>query len=209
MANRLKKVKEKIVHPDQTCGIPGRQIADSLALVRDTIEYVKSRKIPTALVSLDEEKAFDHASHEFMDQTLRALEPGDDLSDMLTAMYSDIFSTALVNGWKTDPFPVLSGVRQGCPLSPLLFICVMALLAECIRQNRDIRRDIRRVTVPGSKRKGEVKCSLFMEDVSVFCAYGRSIKELEKTCIEFGKASGAKINSAKSETLLLSHWIPT
>ncbi|KAJ1151257.1 hypothetical protein NDU88_004041 [Pleurodeles waltl] len=42
MANRLKKVIEKIVHPDQTCGIPGRQIVDSLALVRDTIEYVKS-----------------------------------------------------------------------------------------------------------------------------------------------------------------------
>ncbi|KAJ1144821.1 hypothetical protein NDU88_011115 [Pleurodeles waltl] len=44
MANRLKKVIEKIVHPDQTCGIPGRQIADSLALVRDTIEYVNSER---------------------------------------------------------------------------------------------------------------------------------------------------------------------
>ncbi|KAJ1167443.1 hypothetical protein NDU88_007834 [Pleurodeles waltl] len=61
MANCLKKVIEKIVHPDQTCGIPDRQIADSLALVRDTIEYVKSRKVPTALVSLDQEKAFDRS----------------------------------------------------------------------------------------------------------------------------------------------------
>ncbi|KAJ1212636.1 hypothetical protein NDU88_000291 [Pleurodeles waltl] len=107
MANHLKKVIEKIVHPDQTCGIPGRQIADSLALVRDTIEYVKSRKVPTALVSLDQEKAFDRVSHEFMDRTLRALGLGD-------------------------------------------FFC----------------------------------------DV-------------------FGKASGAKINSAKSETLLFGHWTPT
>ncbi|KAJ1149811.1 hypothetical protein NDU88_002615 [Pleurodeles waltl] len=98
-----------------------------------------------------------------------------------------------------------AGVRQGCPLSPLLFICVIELLAERIRQNRDIRR----VIVPGSSRKGEVKCSLYMDDVSVFCADGHSIKELEKTCIEFGKASGAKINSAKSETLLLGHWTPT
>ncbi|KAJ1215095.1 hypothetical protein NDU88_002705 [Pleurodeles waltl] len=48
-----------------------------------------------------------------------------------------------------------------------------------------------------------------MDDVSVFCANGRSIKELEKTCIEFGMASGAKINSAKPETLLLGHWTPT
>ncbi|KAJ1182770.1 hypothetical protein NDU88_007951 [Pleurodeles waltl] len=116
MANRLKKVIAKIVHPDPTCGIPGRQIADSLALVRDMIQH----------------------------------------------------------------------------------------LTERIRQNRDIRG----VTMPEGKGKGEVKCSLYM-DISVFCADGRSIKELEKTRIEFGKVSGAKINSAKSETLLLGHWTPT
>ncbi|KAJ1169347.1 hypothetical protein NDU88_001240 [Pleurodeles waltl] len=48
-----------------------------------------------------------------------------------------------------------------------------------------------------------------MVNVSVFCADGRSIKELEKTCIEFGKVSGTKINSTKSETLLLGQWTPT
>ncbi|KAJ1184566.1 hypothetical protein NDU88_001370 [Pleurodeles waltl] len=56
MANRLKKVVEKIADPDQTCGIPGRQMADSLALVQDMIQYIKSRKVPTALVSLDQER---------------------------------------------------------------------------------------------------------------------------------------------------------
>ncbi|KAJ1214462.1 hypothetical protein NDU88_002081 [Pleurodeles waltl] len=140
-----------------------------------------------------------------MDRTLRALGLGDFFCDVVSAMYRDTSSTALVNGWRTDPFPVLSGVRQGCPLSPLLFIWVIELLAERIRQNRDIRG----VIVPGSSGKGEVKCSLYMDDVSVFCVDGHSIKELEKTCIEFGKASGAKINSAKSETLLFGHWTPT
>ncbi|KAJ1149807.1 hypothetical protein NDU88_002612 [Pleurodeles waltl] len=202
MANRLKKVIEKIVHPDQTCGIPGQQITDSLA--RDTIEYVKSQKVQTPVVSLDQEKAFDRVSHEFMDRTLSALGLGDFFCDVVTAMYRNTSSTALVNGWKTDPFPVLSGVRQGCPLSPVLFICVIELLAER-RQNRGIRG----VIVPGSSGKGEVKCSLYMDDASVFCADGCSIKELEKTCIKFVKASGAKINSAKSETLLFCHWTPT
>ncbi|KAJ1172587.1 hypothetical protein NDU88_004432 [Pleurodeles waltl] len=140
-----------------------------------------------------------------MDQTLRALGLGDFFYDVVTAMYRDSSSTALVNGWKTDPFPILSGVRQGCPLSRLLFICVIELLAKRIRQNRDIRG----VTVPGSKGKGEVKCSLYMDVVSVFCADRRSIKEHEKTCIEFGKVTGEKINSVKSETLLLGHWTPT
>ncbi|KAJ1092422.1 hypothetical protein NDU88_005532 [Pleurodeles waltl] len=157
MANRLKKVIAKIVHPDQTCGIPGRQIADSLALA--TIEYIKSRKVHTALVSLDQEKAFDLVYHEFMDRTLRALGLGDFFCDVVTTMYRDTSSTAMVNGWKTDPFPVLSGVRRGSQLSPLLFICVIELLAEPIRQNRDIRG----VTVPGSKGKDRSEVLLLHE----------------------------------------------
>ncbi|KAJ1129551.1 hypothetical protein NDU88_007919 [Pleurodeles waltl] len=103
MANRLKKVIAKTVHPDQTCGIPGRQIADSLALVWDTIECVKSQKVQAALVSLEQEKAFDHVSHDFMDWTLRAL--GDFFCDVVTTMYRDTSSTALVNGWKPYPIP--------------------------------------------------------------------------------------------------------
>ncbi|KAJ1144822.1 hypothetical protein NDU88_011116 [Pleurodeles waltl] len=48
-----------------------------------------------------------------------------------------------------------------------------------------------------------------MDDVSVFWADWCSIKELEKACIVFGKASGSKINRAKSDTLLLGYWTPT
>ncbi|KAJ1161102.1 hypothetical protein NDU88_001590 [Pleurodeles waltl] len=177
MVNRLNKVIAKIVHPDQSCGIWGRQIADSLAVVRDTIKYIKSQKVQTTFVSLDQEKAFNCISHEFMDWTLRALGVGDFFCNMVTTMYRGISSTALLNGWKTDPFPVLSGVRQGSPLSPLMLICVIELITKCMRQNWDIRGE----TAPGSKGKGKVKCSFYMDDVSVFCAGGHSIKELEKT----------------------------
>ncbi|KAJ1143462.1 hypothetical protein NDU88_009771 [Pleurodeles waltl] len=48
-----------------------------------------------------------------------------------------------------------------------------------------------------------------MDNVSIFCADRHSVKELKRTCIEFGKASGVKINSAKSETLLFCHWTLT
>ncbi|KAJ1124074.1 hypothetical protein NDU88_002537 [Pleurodeles waltl] len=113
MANCLKKLIEKIVNPYQTCGIPGRQIADSLTLVQDTIEYVKSQKVPTALVSLDQKKNFDHVSHKFMDRTLRTLGLGVFFCDVVTAMYRDTSSTALVNGWKTDPLPVLNHLVVG------------------------------------------------------------------------------------------------
>ena len=153
LANRLKSVIGQIIHPDQTCGIPGRRIADSLALVRDTVQYIQDRRVHAALVSLDQEKAFDRVSHEFMCRTLRRLGLGELFCSYVNVMYKDICSLVLVNGWKTDPFEVLSGVRQGCPLSPLLFVCCIELFAQSIRRNPEIRG----ITAPGpERRKGQV-----------------------------------------------------
>ncbi|KAJ1166940.1 hypothetical protein NDU88_007333 [Pleurodeles waltl] len=59
MVYRLKGAMGEIVHPDQTCGVPGRRVADSLALIRDTIQYIRDQNIHAALVCLDQEKAFD------------------------------------------------------------------------------------------------------------------------------------------------------
>ncbi|CAJ0966526.1 unnamed protein product [Ranitomeya imitator] len=201
MATRLKTVIGRIIHPDQTCGVPGRRIADSLALVRDTVEYIKVRRAHAALVSLDQEKAFDRVSHGFMGRALQRLGLGDRFCSYVRLMYFDIHSLVLVNGWKTDPFPVLSGVRQGCPLSPLLFVCVIELFAEAIRQNGEIRG----ITAPGPERH-EVKCSLYMDDVTVFCADRGSVDALVQTCEMFGQASGVKVNCGKSEAMIFGDW---
>lgn len=201
LANRLKSVIGQIIHPDQTCGIPGRRIADSLALVRDTVQYIHGRHVHAALVSLDQEKAFDRVSHEFMCRALRRFGLGEMFCSYVNVMYTDISSLVLVNGWKTDPFPILSGVRQGCPLSPLLFVCCIELFARSIRRNPEIRG----ITAPGPDRR-EVKCSLYMDDVTVFCADRRSIDTLAQTCEDFGQASGAKVNCGKSEVMLFGKW---
>ncbi|KAM9330996.1 uncharacterized protein PAF06_019337 [Gastrophryne carolinensis] len=75
------------------------------------------------------------------------------------------------------------------------------LFAESIRQNPEIRG----ITAPGPGRR-EVKCSLYMDDVTVFCADQRSISALVQTCEDFGRASGAKVNCGKSEALLFGNW---
>ncbi|KAM5138176.1 LOW QUALITY PROTEIN: uncharacterized protein ACMZJ9_016764 [Mantella aurantiaca] len=75
------------------------------------------------------------------------------------------------------------------------------LFAECIRRNPEIRG----ITAPGPDRR-EVKCSLYMDDVKVFCANQRSIDLLVQTCEDFGQASGAKVNCGKSEAMLFGNW---
>ncbi|XP_056416635.1 uncharacterized protein LOC130357908 [Hyla sarda] len=75
------------------------------------------------------------------------------------------------------------------------------IFAETIRQNGEIRG----ITAPGPDRY-EVKCSLYMDDVTVFCAEQRSVSALVQTCENFGRASGAKVNCGKSEAILFGEW---
>ncbi|KAM4018818.1 uncharacterized protein ACNLHF_001464 [Anomaloglossus baeobatrachus] len=77
------------------------------------------------------------------------------------------------------------------------------LFAEAIRRNGEIRG----ITAPGPERF-EVKCSLYMDDVTVFCADRRSVDTLVQTCETFGRASGAKVNCGKSEAMLFGDWQP-
>ncbi|KAI8521377.1 hypothetical protein Bbelb_011310 [Branchiostoma belcheri] len=66
LANRLKDVIGTVVHTDQSCGIPGRSIDDSVCLLRDIVEYVNGTESSCVLIALDQEKAFDRVSHDFM-----------------------------------------------------------------------------------------------------------------------------------------------
>ena len=62
---RLKRVLPDIIYADQTCGIPGRHIYDSIALSRDIIDYAKCDGIPMSIINIDQEKYFDRVSHEY------------------------------------------------------------------------------------------------------------------------------------------------
>ncbi|KAJ3592289.1 hypothetical protein NHX12_007417, partial [Muraenolepis orangiensis] len=62
-----------VIHPDQTCGIPGRKITDSLVLIRDTICYARDRNIRLIVLNLDFEKAFDRVSHQYLFRVLQKM----------------------------------------------------------------------------------------------------------------------------------------
>ena len=65
ITERLKPVMSSIVHRDQTCGVVGRSIFSNLQLMRDTLDMIDKTDEPGILVTLDQEKAFDRADHEF------------------------------------------------------------------------------------------------------------------------------------------------
>ena len=66
ISGRLLGVLGSVIGADQTCGVPGRTISENLSLRQDLLEYVDRENLPLALLSLDQEKAFDQVDWGFL-----------------------------------------------------------------------------------------------------------------------------------------------
>jgi retron-type reverse transcriptase len=88
------------------------------------------------IISLDAEKAFDKIQHHFMMKALRKLGIEGKYLNIVKAIYDKPIANIKLNGEKLKPFPLKSGARQGCPLSPLLFNIVLEFLARAIGQEQ-------------------------------------------------------------------------
>ena len=95
---------------------------------------------------------------------------------------------------KLKAFPLRSGTRQGCPLSPLLFNIVLEVLATAIREEKEIK---------GIQIRKEVKFSLFAADMILYIENTKdSIRKLLELISKFSKVAGYKINTQKSLAFL-------
>ena len=133
LGNRLLQVIASVVSPDQSCGIPGRSPAENVRLLLDVACYVDQNNIGGAVVSLDQEKAFDRVEISFLMKVLERMGFGPSFRAWIRLLYTDVHSAVVVNGFVSESFPVTRGVRQGCPLSPLLYVLAMESLARAVR----------------------------------------------------------------------------
>ena len=130
LSNHIHKVLPNILNKDKTCGVPGRSIFENLFLLRDTIDYTRLKHLPAAVIGLDQEKAFVRVNHSFLQRVLAKFNFGPDFCRWLRVIYTDISSLVINNGWLSSPFSLQRGVRQGCPLSPLLYCLVTRAYRE-------------------------------------------------------------------------------
>ena len=99
----------------------------------------KLKKTNHMIISIDAEKAFDKIQHRFMIKTLQKVGIEGTYLNIIKAVYDKPTANSILNGEKLKAFPLRSGTRQGCPLSPLLFNIVLEVLATAIREEKEIK----------------------------------------------------------------------
>ena len=88
------------------------------------------------IISIDAEKAFDKIQHPFMIKAFQKAGTEGTYLNIIKAIYDKPTANIILNGEKLKAFPLKSGTRQGCPLSPLLFNVVLEVLATAIREGK-------------------------------------------------------------------------
>jgi hypothetical protein len=112
LANRIKKVADRIIGEEQTAGIYNRTIFDTLHLIRNVGDYCRERKIPCVALSFDQAKAFDRMDQKYLLRIMKTMGFGKTIRRYIKLLYTDIYSTILLNGFLTEVFKVTRSMRQ-------------------------------------------------------------------------------------------------
>jgi hypothetical protein len=194
IAERINTVIKQIVHVDQTGFIKGRYIGENIRRLLDIIEHCNNKQIPALYMFIDFEKAFDRLEWSFIDKTLALYNFGDNIRSWVKCFYNNANASVSNNGWVSDTFKITRGVRQGCPLSPYLFILCSELLAVSIRNNPNINGI--------SVNEKESKICQYADDTYLTLeASSNNLKEVLNEFSNFEQLSGLKINYDKTVVL--------
>ena len=198
LANRLSRLLCKIISGSQHCGVPGTSIFDALETIRDVIAYAEVKSKPLCVLSLDFQGASDNISHDYLDDVLRYYGFSDIFRRRLQMLYRNAHSFVQINGCKSQPIPIHSSIRQGCPLSMALYIiCLNPFLSALQNELQGLRMNT---------RQDKVTAVAYADDVTVFLTTPTDVSKLHTIITRFEEATVAKINVCKSGALVIAAW---
>ena len=192
LANRLKEVMPTIIKTNQVYGVKGKDIADTTLSIIDRIRYMKEKNKKGYVISLDFEKAFDRVEHDYLFGILRRYGFGDNFVKWITILYRGAITRIQCNGFLTECFKITRSIRQGCPLSALLY----SLVAEPLGLAIKIDEDIRGINIEGSG--GNEKIFQYADDTTIIVKDIESVNKVMEVVQMFCRGSGGKLNEEKT-----------
>ena len=193
----MQAVISDITNTDQSAYIKGRYMGSNIRLVSDVIEYYDKTNNSGILLMLDFRKAFDSLGWNFLLKTLHFFNFGPSFIRWIETIYHKPFACIKNNGYLSDTFDISRGIRQGCPVSALLFVLCVEVLAIKIRNSNTLKGfnfgfENKPVKIAQYADDG----ILFLNDKNELCS-ALNILEI------FGRMSGLILNIEKCEGLWL------
>lgn len=203
LMHRLVNAINPVIGDQQYAFLRGRQITDNIKLVQCLIDrYELGDAGGLQLLFLDQEKAYDRVSHAYLWAILERFGIPDEGIRMFKALYLGRVTNVYINGFKSGPIEILSGVGQGDPISCPLFDISIEGFALLLHASA-----LSGVTV-GSKRISSI---MFADDTVVPSSMDNVARDATITneCLAtYGAASGSKVNYPKSTALIVGNVAP-
>jgi len=197
---RMNKVIALVISPEQTGFVPGRFIVENTHLMKLLQEYCEGKDQGGMLVGIDFEKAFDSVAWSAIRDSMRDLGFGEDLIKWISMIYDErnpASRRVRVNGEYSTWFNLGRGVAQGCPISPILFLCVAEALTRLVNTNR---------TYEGVKvgaNPVQFRISQFADDTIMIIRNSTSLPRIWEILHTFYLGTGLKVNKSKTEGILM------
>ena len=197
-ATRLGTCIEKCIDIDQYAFIKGRNISDMIREIDDTIEYSKLMNSKSIILSIDYAKAFDTLSLTAIIKSLKYYGFGEVFINNIKTLLKNRESCVRNGGHMSNKFQMERGVRQGCPISPLLFILTSELLAKHIRKDNNIKG----IPIPG--KNYPIKIKMYADDTTFFLRDNIDYREVLSKIKSFSQCTGLNLNKNKSFAMVMS-----
>jgi mannosylglycoprotein endo-beta-mannosidase len=194
LASRLGPLMDNLVSNAQNAFIKKRSIHDNFLYVKNLATRLHKSKTPTLLFKLDIRKAFDNVLWDFLMDLLQKRGFPSRFRNWIIALLTTSSSRILLNGVAGQPIRHGRGLRQGDPLSPLLFVIAIDPLAQILEKatSLGLLHKIR-------GRHAKIRTSLYADDAAVFLApIKEDIQNLASILLDFGEVTGLCTNFQKS-----------
>ena len=198
---RLRTVLPDILDIDQSYCVPGRHIIDNVRFISDATCYDNQENISLAIVSLDQEKAFDRIHHNYLFKTLESFGFGEYFISCIKTVYTNVYSLLKINNSLTSPFQFRRGNRQVFSLSCQLYAICLEPLLHKLRSNEGLKG----LSLPVSNGM-KASLSAYAHDVNTLITSDSDFERLSFWLDIYQETSNSKVNLTNTQGLWIGCW---